>query len=642
MKKLIVAEKPSVGRDIARVLGVKEQGDGYLYGDEYVVTWAVGHLVSLCEPGEAEERWKRWRMSDLPMLPQQIPLKVLPNTKSQFATVKKLMNSAKISSIICATDSAREGELIFRYIYQMAGCRKPVERLWISSMTDAAIQQGFAELKPDSAYDALYESARCRSEADWLVGMNASRAFSLRYDAHLSIGRVQTPTLNLIVRRDREIENFQPQDYWEVRANFGDYEGLWINPDARAEEKQEEDKKSEKSVETRVYDKAVAERVKNEVKGQPARVAESVTEQKHYAPPQLFDLTTLQREANRKFGFSADKTLKLAQALYETHKLVTYPRTDSRYLSDDMVPKIKKTLGNLPAPYKAFVESPLMNMNMHSRRYYDNTKISDHHAIVPTERRANLSSLKQDEAQLYDMIVRRLIAAHYPDYEFESARLITEVGPHKFKSVGTMPLKEGWRAVYGEDKADSKEPPLPKLNVGDMRKVEKVNVKASKTKPPKAHTDASILSLMENAGREIEDETLREQMKSSGLGTPATRAAVIERLIQVGYAKRAGKTIVSTPKGQKLIDVVPQQIASAVTTGKWEKALAEMASFSDETARTAKSDRFMSGIRRFSEFLVEAAKQAPSEIQFEKEEPGQFVKKTARTASPKRTSKAKK
>lgn len=641
MKKLIVAEKPSVGRDIARVLGVKEQGDGYLYGDEYVVTWAIGHLVSLCEPGETEERWKRWRMTDLPMLPQQIPLKVLPNTRSQFATVKKLMNSAKISSIICATDSAREGELIFRYIYQMAGCSKPVDRLWISSMTDAAIRQGFAQLKPDSAYDALYESARCRSEADWLVGMNASRAFSLRYDAHLSIGRVQTPTLNLIVRRDREIANFQPQDYWEVRANFGDYEGLWINPQARAEDGNEADaegKKAEKNIETRVYDKAVAERVKNEVKGQSARVAESVTEQKHYAPPQLFDLTTLQREANRKFGFSADRTLKLAQALYETHKLVTYPRTDSRYLSDDMLPKIKKVLSNLPAPYQAFVDSPMMNRNMHSKRYYDNTKISDHHAIVPTERRANLSSLKQDEAQLYDMIVRRLIAAHYPDYEFESARLITEVGPHKFKSVGTMPLKEGWHAVYGEDKADSKETPLPKLNVGDTRKVEKVNLKACKTKPPKAHTDASILSLMENAGRDIEDETLREQMKSSGLGTPATRAAVIERLIQVGYAKRSGKTIVSTPKGQKLIDVVPQQIASAVTTGKWEKALAEMASYSDATARGAKSDRFMSGIRRFSEFLVDAAKQAPTDIQFEKETPKQFTKKTtARSAAPKRT-----
>ena len=619
MKKLIVAEKPSVGRDIARVLGVKQQGDGYLYGEEYVVTWAVGHLVSLCEPGECEDRWKKWSMLDLPMLPQRIPLKVLPATRSQFATVKKLMNSAKIDSIICATDSAREGELIFRYIYQMAGCQKPVERLWISSMTDAAIRQGFEALKPASAYDALYESARCRSEADWLVGMNASRAFSLKYDAHLSIGRVQTPTLNLIVRRDREIESFVPQDYWEVRANFGDYEGLWINPNPRpADEGEKKDDK--KSPETRVYDKETAERVKNAVKGRPARVAESTCERKRFSPPQLFDLTSLQREANRKFGFSADKTLKLAQALYETHKLVTYPRTDSRYLPDDMRLKVKKTLGLLPEPYAAMVRAEQADLDAYSKRYYDNSKISDHHAIVPTDKRANLNALPPDEKKLYDLIVRRLIAIHYPDYVCENAKIITQVDEHRFKSLGTMPVEEGWHAVYGADKAESKEPPLPKLSVGDERRVEKVAVKASKTKAPQAHTDASILNLMENAGRDIEDEALREQMKSSGLGTPATRAAIIERLIQVGYAKRSGKHIVSTQKGRQLIDVVPAQISSAVTTGKWEKALAEMASFHEESARTAKSQRFMSGIRRFSEFLVDAARNAPVTVQFEKEE----------------------
>ncbi len=615
MKKLIVAEKPSVGRDIARVLGAKESGEGYLYGDEYVVTWAVGHLVTLCEPGEFEERWKKWSMLQLPMLPDSIPLKVLPGTRSQFNVVKKLMNSAKISSIICATDSAREGELIFRYIYQMAGCKKPVERLWISSMTDAAIKQGFAELKPASWYDALYESARCRSEADWLVGMNASRAFSLKYNAHLSIGRVQTPTLSLIVKRDREIENFVPQDYWEVRANFGDYDGLWINPNPVQDPNDDK-----KSPDTRVFDKAIAERVRDEVKGRDAKVIESVCEKKKFAPPQLFDLTTLQREANRKFGFSADRTLKLAQALYETHKLITYPRTDSRYLPDDMRPKVKKVLSNLPEPYAGFVQAPEMNLETYSRRYYDNAKISDHHAIVPTEKKANLEKLKLDEKQLYDLIARRLIAMHYPDYVCENARIITAVDNHRFRSTGSVPLEPGWHAVYGPEKESKDNPPLPKLNVGDERKVKSVALKASKTKAPAAHNDASILHLMENAGRDIEDETLREQMKSSGLGTPATRAAIIERLIQVGYAKRSGKNLVSTEKGRKLIDVVPVQISSAVTTGKWEKALAEMAGFRDEAARGAKSDRFMMGIRRFSEFLVDAARQAPSSVQFEKEE----------------------
>ena len=622
MKKLIVAEKPSVGRDIARVLGVREHGDGYLYGEEYVITWAIGHLVSLCEPGEFDERYRRWNMADLPMLPDRIPLKVLPATRDQFDTVRKLMNSARIDSIICATDSAREGELIFRYIYQMAGCTKPVQRLWISSMTDAAIRQGFEELKPASAYDALYESARCRSEADWLVGMNASRAFSLRYDAHLSVGRVQTPTLSLIVRRDREIEQFVPEEYWEVRAHFGDYEGLWINPNPRPVATETEAKPDDRRAsETRVYDRETAERVKNEVKGRPAEVLESTTEHRRYQPPQLFDLTSLQREANRKFGFSADKTLKLTQALYETHKLVTYPRTDSRYLPDDMRPKVQKILEKLPEPYASMVASEQMNRQMASKRYYDNAKISDHHAIVPTERRVNLDALKPDERKLYDLIVRRLIAAHYPDYECENARIITGVDGHRFKSTGVMPLKEGWHAVYGEERPDAKEPPLPRLRTGDARKVEKATVRASKTKPPKAHTDASILNLMENAGRDIEDESLREQMKSSGLGTPATRAAVIERLIQVGYAKRSGKNIVSTEKGRRLIDVVPTQISSAVTTGKWEKALAEMSGIGDTEAREAKAARFMSGIRRFSEFLVDAARQASTAVAFERDVP---------------------
>ena len=618
-KKLIVAEKPSVARDIARVIGAKAAGEGCLYSDEYIVTWAIGHLVSLCEPGEMNPDWVKWRMDQLPMLPDDIPLKVLPKTKAQFAVIKRLMSDREVASIICATDSAREGELIFRYIYRMAGCKKPVERLWISSMTDAAIRQGFAELKPAACYDALYESARCRSEADWLVGMNASRAFSLRYDAHLSIGRVQTPTLNLIVKRDLEIERFVPQDYWEIRANFGDYEGLWVDPETK---------------QTRCAEEARARAIREAVAGKTGTVTESVREHKKAPPPQLYDLTSLQREANRRLGFSADKTLKIAQALYETHKLVTYPRTDSRYLPDDMKPKIAKTLQKLPEPYADFVNAPEMNLNMHWKRFYDNSKISDHHAIVPTDKAANLSRLSVDEKKLYDMIARRLIAAHYPFYEYESAKVITRAEGHDFKSTGAMPLREGWRALYRDDKpekGEDREPPLPRLEAGDARRVERATVKASKTKPPAPHTDASILNLMENAGRDIEDEALREQMKSSGLGTPATRAAIIERLIQVGYARRRGKAIVSTEKGRQLIAVVPEQIASAITTGKWEKFLSDMASQQDDASRTQKSQRFMSGIRKFSVFLVEAAKNGPSDVRFEKEAPR--PRKVARSTS---------
>lgn len=626
MKKLIVAEKPSVARDIARVLGARSRGEGYLYGDQYVITWALGHLVSLCEPGEVDERWQKWNMDDLPMLPRDIPLKVLPKTAGQFKTVSALMNSDRIDSLICATDSAREGELIFRYIYQKARCQKPVERLWISSMTDAAIRKGFQELKSDACYDALYESARCRSMADWLVGMNASRAFSLRYNAHLSIGRVQTPTLNLIVRRDLEIEAFVPQDYWEVRASFGDYEGMWINPALQDDGK---------GAQCRATSKEQAEQVKAQVLKKTAIVAESSTEIKRIPPPQLFDLTTLQREANRKFGYSADKTLKLAQALYETHKLLTYPRTDSRYLSDDMYPKVKGTLSRLPDPYAALVQAPEMNPNMRTKRFYDNDKISDHHAIVPTEKIPNLDALSAEERSIYDLVVRRLIAAHYPNYEYEAARIITECEGHRFRSTGNMPIAQGWRAVTGDGaekqkagKQKKEDAMLPRLEKGAQRTVERVNIKANKTKPPVPHTDASILAMMENAGRDIEDEALREQMKDSGLGTPATRAAIIERLIQVGYARRAGKSLVSTEKGRKLISVVPEQISSAVTTGKWEKALSAMAGYQDADLRDAKSARFLDGIDKFSIFLVEAARQGRRDVQFENE----YKPKPKRTA----------
>ena len=619
MKKLIVAEKPSVGKDIARVLGVKNKGEGYLYGEDYVVTWALGHLVSLCEPGEVNPQWQKWNMNDLPMLPADIPLKALPATMDQYKTVAKLLTSPKIDSVICATDSAREGELIFRYIYQLCGCTKPVERLWISSMTDAAIRKGFEELKPASCYDALYESARCRSVADWLVGMNASRAYSLRYNAHLSIGRVQTPTLNLIVKRDLEIENFVPQDYWEIRANFGDYEGLWVNPETK---------------ETRAPTQELADRVKAECKkGTPAVVSESEAEIKRMPPPQLFDLTTLQREANRKFGYSADKTLKLAQALYEKHKLLTYPRTDSRYLSDDMAPKVRATLQKLPEPYAAYISAPEMNLSMHTKRFYDNTKISDHHAIVPTEKLPRLESLSVDERNIYDMVARRLIAAHYPNYEYKAAKILTKVGVHTFKSTGSAPVKEGWRALYRGEKAEKGEVLLPKLRPGEERKVEKISSKACKTKPPQPHNDASILKMMENAGRDIEDETLREQMKDSGLGTPATRAAIIERLIQVGYARRSGKNLVSTEKGRKLISVVPEQIFSAVTTGKWEKALSAMAGFDDVELRQAKSARFLDGINKFSIFLVDAARSASPAVRFENE----FKPKARKAAAPRKT-----
>ena len=616
MNIVIVAEKPSVGRDIARVLGASQRGDGCLMGKGYIVTWALGHLVSLMEPDELDERYRRWRMDDLPILPEDIPLKVLPATRGQFAIVKKLMNDKDTAEVICATDAAREGELIFRYIYRMAGCKKPVKRLWISSMTDAAIRKGFEELRPAADYDALYESARCRSLADWLVGMNASRAFTLRYGALLPMGRVQTPTLALLVKRDREIAEFVPQDYWEVRADLGDFEGLYYDPETR---------------QSRAATKEQADKIKREAQGKEGAVVESRRERKRVPPPQLFDLTTLQREANRRFGFSADKTLKLAQALYERHKAITYPRTDSRCLPPDMREKALNALRHLPPQYHPLLKAPAFDPNMNSKRFYDASKVSDHHAIIPTERRPG--ALTADEEALYDLVVRSLIAAHYPDYAYGSTRLRVVVGGHEFRADGAVPMDMGWRAVLApaEKKAAT---PLPDVREGETRVAQKVSARKKQTKPPEKLNDASLLSLMEHAGQELEDEELRERMKSSGLGTPATRAATIERLIEVGLAERAGKSIVSTEKGRKLITVAPDAITSAATTGKWEKALNDMAVNPDAALRAQKRDRFLLGIRRFAIFLVNAAKTAPADMRFEREEPRPKKRAAAPKAAP--------
>lgn len=602
MKTLVVAEKPSVGRDIARVLGVKGQGKGCLTSDTHIVTWAIGHLVGLSEPDEVDERYKKWRMDMLPMLPKKIPLKVIQQTRDQFQVVKNLMNSEEVSEIICATDSGREGELIFRYIYDLAQCHKPVKRLWVSSMTDQAIRAGLDSMKPGEAYDALYLSARCRSEADWLVGMNASRAFSLKYNAHLSVGRVQTPTLALLVRRDKEISDFVPEDYFEVTCDFGDYKGFWMDENQK----------------TRIPSKEKANEIKKKVAGKRGRVTESTRDEKRKPPEKLYDLTTLQREANRKFGFSADKTLKLAQSLYETRKMITYPRTDSSYLPDDMISKVQKTLNMLPEPYKAYVSAiaPVKT----AKRIYDNSKISDHHAIIPTDKYANLSVLSEDERKVFDLIARKFVAAHYPDYVYSSTKIITDVEGEKFKTLGNMPISEGWRALYKDDekkKDDEKEIPL--LSPGDERDVKRVTVKELKTKPPSPHTDDTLLKAMEDAGKTIEDEEIREKMKDSGLGTPATRAATISRLIDIGYAVRKGKQIFSTDKGKMLIHVTPEEMTSAVTTGKWERALAKMAQINEKSEMERKETRFMESIQRFCTYLVDYAKTKAPRAQFPEE-----------------------
>ena len=602
-RTVIVAEKPSVGRDIARVLKCRERGEGCLLGEKYVVTWAIGHLVALCDPDELDEKYKKWRMADLPILPQTIPLKVLPKTRGQFRILKKWLCAKETDRVICATDAGREGELIFRFIYQEAGCVKPVDRLWISSMTDEAILEGFAALKPGSAYDNLFVSASCRAQADWLVGMNASRAFTLTYNALLSVGRVQTPTLAILVRRHLEIAAFKPEEYHTVTADFGDYQGMWFK------EGQEND--------TRIPTKEAADAIVQAVKGKNGKVLLSESTPKQELPPQLYDLTTLQRDANRLLSFTAQKTLKVAQSLYETHKAITYPRTDSRHLPDDMAGPAKKAMQCLPDIYQPLVPGAMPEGKLaHSRRIFDKSKVSDHHAILPTPKKTDISKLPPDEKRLFDLIVRRLIAAFYHAHTYDALKVITGVNGHTFRTTGRAVKETGWKKVYEgiEKSAREEEIPLPGLVPGDIRTVQKASAKKETTKPPPPHTDGSLLSAMEHAGRDIEDEELREQMKGSGLGTPATRAAIIERLVAVGYIQRKGKTLMATEKGVELIRVAPLEISSPETTGRWELALNRIAEGSQEPAP------FLDGIRRLCGFLVNYAREDSKSASFAREE----------------------
>lgn len=665
-KTLVLAEKPSVARDIARVLGVRgasgSTADGFMESDDWIVTWALGHLVALSEPDAIDPRYKAWRMDTLPMLPDDIPLRVIEKTKKQFGVVKKLMHRRDVGQIVCATDSGREGELIFRYIYKQAECKKPFSRLWISSMTDEAISEGFAHLRPGSDYDNLYESARCRSEADWLVGMNASRAYSIRYNAWLSVGRVQTPTLSLICARDTEISDFKPEDYFEVRALFGASEEAAmqaqavqnIQPHAQVESAaspispvqiaariREEVAARKNSLDarpgeytgvwlgtaeknpTRISDESTARTIADEVRGKSAAI-ESVTRQDQQTlPPLLYDLTSLQRDANRLMGLSAKQTLDAAQALYERHKLITYPRTDSRHLTHDMAAQLPAVISALPAEYGELVSRlPALDNIGANIRIFDDSKVSDHHALLPTRKQAHLNMLPPAERGVYDLIVRRLLAALYPPYKFIKSEIFTRAESHKFVSRGIAPVDMGWKAVYRGVDEDEREPVLPDVRKGDVRVTLSSQAQAKKTQPPKPYTDATLLQAMENVGRTIVDEELKQAMKDSGLGTPATRAATIERLIEVGYVSRSGKSLKTTPKAQSLMKILPEQLLSAETTGKWERALGRIARGEGQITPQA----FLDSIRRFSAFIVENAKTSQTGVEFEKQD-----------ASPKRT-----
>ncbi len=595
-KILIIAEKPSVARDIGKVLGCPRKGDGFIEGDAYVVTWAIGHLVTLNEPQDYDAKLTRWTFQSLPIIPEEIGIKPYSKTVKQLKIIKGLMERKDVGSLICATDSGREGELIFRYIYDYCKCSKPFDRLWISSMTDKAIKDGFAKLKPGSDYDNLYLSAKCRSEADWLVGINATRAYTTKNDVLLSIGRVQTPTLALIVNRQAEIDDFKPKDYFEVSADFGSFTGTWFDG---------------KPSETKIDKEEQAAAIASKVTGKEGTVQSLTKKKSRQLPPQLYDLTELQRDGNKIYGYTAQQVLTIAQGLYEKRKLITYPRTDSRYLSDDMKSVVKSTLGKLNIPPYDKAISPILEKGLKfDKRIVDNSKVSDHHAIIPSDSRPRTESLGKDELNIYNLIVKRLIAVFYDPFEYQTSELVIEVEEELFATKGKIVLNKGWKALYKPRKGDEDQE-LPALKKGDKAIVVATEVLKKQTSPPKPFTEATLLSAMENAGRYIEDEELKEQMKESGFGTPATRAGIIERLLKVEYIARKGKSLAPTPKGVKLISIVPDELRSPETTGKWEKGLNKI------SKGDLDPERFMASIKRFVSFLVQSANTTSNKVEFE-------------------------
>ncbi|TCL62426.1 DNA topoisomerase-3 [Hydrogenispora ethanolica] len=590
-KTLVLAEKPSVGREIAKILHCNQQGNGCLIGPRYIVSWALGHLVTLADPEAYDDRYKTWNLEDLPMLPEKMELVVIRETARQFKAVKDLMKQPDLDELVIATDAGREGELVARWIIQKAGWRKPIKRLWISSQTERAIKEGFQNLKPGREYERLYAAAECRAEADWLVGLNVTRALTCKYNAQLSAGRVQTPTLALVVERENEIKRFVPKAYWTVQAAAGGFNLQWRDANGQ----------------TRLFDKGRAEALAAKTSGQTGTIVELKKEAKKEPPPLAYDLTELQRDANRRYGFSAKTTSAVMQQLYERHKLVTYPRTDSRYLSEDIVPTLPERLKAIATgPYAEQARRILGQKLTVTKRLVDNAKVSDHHAIIPTEEPVFLSKLSPEETKIYDLIVKRFLAVLSPPFEYEQTTLRVEAAGEFFAAQGKSVRAKGWRAMEdggaAPDEAGDDEAPeqsLPELRQGERLKLLTVKTVAGTTKPPARYTEATLLSAMEHPGKGIEDRELREALdNSSGLGTPATRAEIIEKLFNSFYMERQGKSIVPTSKGIQLIGLVPPELRSAELTAQWEQQLTQI------SKGRAERRQFMAGIRDYAARLV--------------------------------------
>lgn len=565
MTILVLAEKPSVARDIARVLGTGRKGEGFLEGKGYRVTWALGHLVHFAEPDDYGPAWSgRWSLAQLPMIPERWRLRTDKRTVAQFRIVQHLLNAPDTQAIICATDAGREGENIFRLIYEHARCRKPFQRLWVSSLTDEAIREGFAQLKPGAVFDPLAQAARARAQADWLVGMNLTRAYTVHNRVLCTIGRVQTPTLAMVVARDQAIAGFVKSFFYELVATLAEGFSARYSRDG----------------ETRLDNRAEADRLQRELAprdtGQVRQVEQKV---RHHRPPPLYDLTNLQRDANRRFGLTAAQVLEHAQTLYETHKLISYPRTESRHLSEDMLPKLPGILKGLEHPLAAEALQRLEAGHPLGKAYVDSAKLTDHHAILPTGKHPS-ANLPDAARRVFDLVAARFIAVFLPDEQVEETRVILDIGGAEFIARGSRVLDPGWKRVEPRRRAvegaEDGEGVLPPLTPGQTVQVTGLEVVEKETQPPRPYDDATLLAAMKNAGREIEDDALASAMKESGLGTPATRAEIIEKLVRTGYVERQRKQLRATVKGKALIGLVAEPLRSPELTAKWEHRLKEV------------------------------------------------------------------
>jgi DNA topoisomerase-3 len=605
-KTLVIAEKPSVGRDLTRVLpGAFTKGEGFLDGPDHVVTWAVGHLVQLADPDEYDPRFKKWRMADLPIVPEHFKLVVRDErSKKQMNVVKRQLGRDDVDHVINACDAGREGELIFAYLYEKSGSKKPVQRLWLNSMTKKAIEHAFASLRPAAELATLEEAARSRSEADWIVGMNATRAATIRlrssFDGAVSLGRVQTPTLAILARREEEIRAFKPEPYWLVDASFDTatdgpraYQGRYYS-----------------GANPRLTTAEAARAVVEACRGGIGTITKLEKSERKERPPLLYDLTSLQRDANSRHGFSARRTLAAAQRLYEEHKALTYPRTNSRYLTSDMVAEIKP-IARLVSQRREYGDAGRYVLGLDVLplgRVVNDGKVSDHHAIIPTRAESHpVDKMNEDDRRIYDLVVRRFLAVFHPEAVFENTRIETTVAEHVFRTRGKLMLVPGWRGVYGEVASESesadddevREQQLPRLERDESVNVTEIDSEEKETKPPRRYTEGALLAAMETAGKLVDEEELREAMKDSGIGTPATRSAIIERLLQVGYIERDARALVVTEKGLNVIRLLGEHpLTSPVLTGDWEHRLANI-----ETGQDSRQ-KFMGDIVKFTEETV--------------------------------------